>query len=166
MDAEKLEQMILSNQNLVYFAINKWFPSFRDDDDIIQTGMIGLWKACESYDENKGHFSTYAIPCIVNAIRHELRKQTAGCRSGETISYEVYIQSEKDCAAVADDYSNVEYDMSFLKRQFNQRDYTAFLLYIDGASCADIGRQFNLSRQRVSSIIKNCRQACKSELYC
>lgn len=42
MNSREIEQAVVDNQNLVRFAINRYFPSLRDDEDIFQVGWIGL----------------------------------------------------------------------------------------------------------------------------
>lgn len=65
------------NRGLVYDVFNKSYQSVRYlEDDLIQEGMIALWKACTDYDENKGiEFSTYATICISNAMGMFMRKE-------------------------------------------------------------------------------------------
>ena len=75
MNSREIEQAVVDNQNLVRFAINRYFPSLRDDEDIFQVGWIGLWRACIGYDSSRSKFSTYAVRCIINEIRVELRNR-------------------------------------------------------------------------------------------
>lgn len=53
MTTKEIEQAIISNEKLIYFVINRYYPDFIEDEDIIQSGRIGLWKACISYDSSK-----------------------------------------------------------------------------------------------------------------
>lgn len=70
------DDMFEENMRLVHWVIGRSFPSYCTDDDVIQEGYIGLWKACKSYNSEKGSFSTYAVPCILNSIRMHFRKQS------------------------------------------------------------------------------------------
>lgn len=50
-----------------------WNPAI-DKEDLLQEGYIGLWKACLTFDKDKGYqFSTYACKCIDSQIRTMLR---------------------------------------------------------------------------------------------
>lgn len=69
LDREFIEQ----NMNLVYYIIHKYYPAFSKDEDVIQSGMLGLCKASLHYDERKGKFSTYAGATIKNEIVNELK---------------------------------------------------------------------------------------------
>ncbi len=68
-----IERIFTENKNLVYLVVNKRFPTFIHDDDVIQSGYIGLWKAITTYDDKKYAFSTYAYHCIYNEIGMYLR---------------------------------------------------------------------------------------------
>lgn len=67
------EKLLMDNQGLVYYVLRRQFPTLANDEDIAQAGMIGLWRACELFDKEKGKFSTFAIYWIRVKILHELR---------------------------------------------------------------------------------------------
>ena len=68
------EKLFEDNTKLVYAMLWKRYPSVAHDEDIVLEAMIGLWKACLSYKEEKGKFSTYAGACILNSIRMAFRR--------------------------------------------------------------------------------------------
>jgi RNA polymerase sigma factor (sigma-70 family) len=47
-----------------------WHPNA---EDLFQAGMLGLWRATQSYREGEGAFSTYATTCIWRAVVLELQ---------------------------------------------------------------------------------------------
>ncbi len=74
-DASARNTLIIHNLRLVAYIVKKNYPESRDQDDLVSIGTIGLIRATETFDYQKGnHFSTYASKCIDNAITH-LRKQ-------------------------------------------------------------------------------------------
>jgi RNA polymerase sigma factor (sigma-70 family) len=68
------QQLIEDNMKLVYFVIQRYYPKHIHNEDIVQIGMVGLCKAAEKYDSEKGQFSTYATKCIRTEIRAEFRR--------------------------------------------------------------------------------------------
>ena len=63
--------LIEQNMKLVYYIVSKDYPTFIRDEDIIQSGMLGLCKAAQNWDASKSQFSTYACKCIRNEINGE-----------------------------------------------------------------------------------------------
>lgn len=64
-------------QYLIYQVYNTYYQGFSYlQDDILQCGYIGLWKACETFNKDKNtQFNTYAVACIKNEIKMLLRKE-------------------------------------------------------------------------------------------
>lgn len=58
---------------LVYWVISREFPNHTKDEDIHQTGMVGLCLAAEKWDESRCKFTTFAYYCIKTAILNEFK---------------------------------------------------------------------------------------------
>lgn len=74
---EILHVLIEHNQRLVYYIASKYMPkrSF-DFMDVVQDGNMGLMRALEKYDPDKGYsLSTYATWWIKQSIMRGLNKQ-------------------------------------------------------------------------------------------
>lgn len=70
-DAAARDRLIVHNMRLVAYIVNKNYPDAKDADDLVSIGTIGLIRAVETFDYQKGNqFSTYASKCIDNAITH------------------------------------------------------------------------------------------------
>ncbi len=68
-DEEAKATLIEHNLRLVAHIIKKYYSTYREQEDLISIGTIGLIKAVSSFDYTKGtKFSTYASKCIENAI--------------------------------------------------------------------------------------------------
>lgn len=59
----------------MYRVINEHYYKYRKDEDVIQSGMLGLCEAANNYDPEKGKFSTYACVCIRREIARELKRR-------------------------------------------------------------------------------------------
>ena len=72
---EAREKIFEHNIRLVPFTINKYFKNLEFDiDDVYSIGCLGLTKAVNTYDVDKGYdFSTYACKCIFNEIHRTIR---------------------------------------------------------------------------------------------
>ena len=71
---EAKNELIEHNLRLVAHIIKKYYASYRDQEDLISIGTIGLIKAASTFNSSKGtKFATYASRCIENAILSRMR---------------------------------------------------------------------------------------------
>jgi len=85
-DEKAKNELITRNLRLVAHIIKKFNPQTKDADDLISIGTVGLIKAIESFDYNKGNrLATYAAKCIENEILMYVR-------SSKKTKLEVYLQ--------------------------------------------------------------------------
>lgn len=70
------QEMIANNTGLVAFVAHKYKTTTLTFDDLMQEGMVGLIKAVDRFDPERGNcFSTYAIFWIKQAISRLIVKQ-------------------------------------------------------------------------------------------
>ena len=71
------DRTIRENERLIYYILRNKLN--RDDlvydEDIVQCGRIGIYKAWKSYDTTKGKWSTYMTRCVTNEIFMEFRRR-------------------------------------------------------------------------------------------
>ncbi|KXB62324.1 SigB/SigF/SigG family RNA polymerase sigma factor [Olsenella sp. DNF00959] len=73
-DEEAREQLIESHLNLVRFLASKFKTRGEPLDDLIQVGSIGLIKAIDRFDPERGlEFTTFATPTITGEIKRHFR---------------------------------------------------------------------------------------------
>ena len=73
-DERAKEELIINNIQLVKSIVRKYKYSQVEYDDLMQLGLIGLYKAIKNFDESFNvRFSTYAVPMIVGEIKRFLR---------------------------------------------------------------------------------------------
>ncbi|WP_415890676.1 RNA polymerase sigma factor RpoD/SigA [Neptuniibacter sp. SY11_33] len=82
-------ELIEKNLRLVYTVAGRFNSSGVSYDDLIQEGNVGLLKAADRFNFNKGfRFSTYAFWCIQNVLKTALQKRY------HTISRPSYLQEK------------------------------------------------------------------------
>lgn len=75
-DASARDKLVEHNLRLVVHIIKKYYANYSDQDDLISIGTIGLIKAVNSFDSDKGtRLATYASRCIENEILMYFRNQ-------------------------------------------------------------------------------------------
>lgn len=75
-DAEARNILIEHNLRLVAHIVKKYYLSYKDQEDLLSVGTVGLIKAIDSFDvENGARFATYAGKCLQNEILMYFRSQ-------------------------------------------------------------------------------------------
>lgn len=93
-DKEARALLIEHNLRLVAHIIKKYYAAGGEQEDLISIGTIGLIKAIDSFDPEKGtRLATYAARCIENEILMHFRalRRTVG-----TVSLSDSLEAEKD----------------------------------------------------------------------
>lgn len=73
-DEEAREQLIENHLNLVRFLASKFKNRGEPMDDLIQVGSLGLIKAIDRFDPERGlEFTTFATPTIMGEIKRHFR---------------------------------------------------------------------------------------------
>lgn len=146
-----VQKLIEDNIALVYYIISKQYPTFIKDEDVIQSGMVGLCKAANYYDPEKGLFSSYAGRCIRNEINEEFirRKPTKNNVSLDTKLGEDGTLSD---VLVGDD--DVAYiDESFFS-QLTKDEATLLNLESAGYTTDEISELCGFNAQKVRKILR------------
>ena len=152
MDKTKLVE---ENLKLVYFVINKNYPTFKKDEDVIQAGMVGLCKAAKSFDESKSKFSTYASRCILVEIAKEFcsRQDHSNLLS---LDFPVNVETgEINFGDFLIGSKNIEHPTNLLEfyDTLNNKEQKYFDLLSCGFSHSDIARLCKRSRQSVNQMV-------------
>lgn len=153
------QKLIDENIELVYYIVHKHYPTFVDDEDIIQCGMLGLCKAANTWDENKSTFSTYAGKCIRNEINYEFRnrKKHQGVLS---LDYEYSNDSDeditlKDTVVGQDDVDYV--DATFVYQNLNPLECEIVDCKRKGMTTIEIANQLGCSKKTVATKIRKIK---------
>ena len=73
-DSEARTTLIEHNLRLVSHIIKKYYANYDEQDDLVSIGTIGLIKAIDSFDCDKGvRLATYAARCVENEILMHFR---------------------------------------------------------------------------------------------
>lgn len=93
-DMKARNKLIEHNLRLVAHIIKKYYSSQSDQDDLVSIGTIGLIKAVNTFDSNKGiRLSSYAARCIENEVLMFFRN---GKKSAQDVSMNEPIDTDKE----------------------------------------------------------------------
>ena len=96
---EALECLFNKYKELVNMKVSKYFIIGAEREDIVQEGMIGLYKAVKNYEENKQNsFKSFANLCIerqlITAIKTSNRQKHIPLNSSLSLNSPVYENDE------------------------------------------------------------------------
>lgn len=163
------EQLVLNNQGIIGTVL-KSLNLNPLDEDLFATGLVGIVKATNKFDAEKGFaFSTYATQIVRNEILQLFRKKRIvprfsldePCRSkdGVEVSY---------AEIIADDRRFDEEIIESVKfesviKSLNEREKRIIFLKMDGEKQDEIANMCGISQAQVSRIIKKVREKIKND---
>lgn len=100
-DKNALDYIINKYKDIVSIKVSKYFIIGAEKDDIIQEGLIGLYKAIRSFDiEKENSFKTFANLCIerqlITAIKTSNRQKHMPLNSYLSLNMSAYEDEEAD----------------------------------------------------------------------
>ena len=165
---DEQKKLVEDNIGLLYYCLKK----HSIDEEYYGTLALGLCKAACSYDSSKGKFSTFAIMCMLNEYKCELRKDKASKRVPEYLCSSVYTNIQTSTGDenltvldtiigkldVWDDI--ICLDFSLLTMQEKQ---IVNLLYQDHNQ-SEIGRMIGVSQSVISRKIKRIAKKLEGDI--
>ncbi len=171
-DMNAKNELIEHNLRLVAHIIKKYYSNSVQQDDLISIGTIGLIKAVNTFDPDKGtRLATYAARCIENEILMQFRAQK---KSAQDISVNEPIDTDSegnpltlmDIISTEDEIVEDIYKMTMLKklskeieRIVDPREKAIIMMRygLDGTkpmTQLEVSKKLNISRSYVSRIEK------------
>ena len=177
-DPQAIEYLIMKYRNFVRIKARSYFLIGADKEDIIQEGMIGLYKAIRDYDRDKlTSFKAFAEICItrqiITAIKTATRQKHIPLNSYVSLNKPIY--DEESDRTLLDVLSGVKvtdpeeliisseelYCMeSKMVELLSNLEWEVLIAYLDGKSYQEIAGE--LDRQVKS--IDNALQRVKRKL--
>lgn len=171
-DMNAKNELIEHNLRLVAHIIKKYYSNSVQQDDLISIGTIGLIKAVNTFDPDKGtRLATYAARCIENEILMQFRAQK---KTAQDISVNEPIDTDSegnpltlmDIISTEDEIVEDIYKMTMLKKLSKEieriddpREKAIIMMRygLDGTkpmTQLEVSKKLNISRSYVSRIEK------------
>lgn len=161
------ETLITRHVRLVRTLSRPLFLMGGDSEDLIQEGMLGLWKAVRDYAPERGaSFRTFARTCIRNSMISAI-KSAAGKHNiplNDSVPFETLLFEWTDPLAVTDPetlYIDREASREELERFYSKLsgfEAKVLDLYLSGLSCSEIAVQVNRSPKSVDNAVQRIRR--------
>ena len=175
-DCIALNCLMKRYNDVVNMKANKFFMVGAEKDDIVQEGMIGLYKAVKSFDTTKQNsFKTFANMCIerqlITAVKNSNRQKHIPLNSSVSLNAAAYDDHEDvdkiDVLDIKtlDDPSEIiaerEYFESMenkIKEALSEFELQVLHEYEKGKSYADIAIKLNAKVKSVDTAIQRIRK--------
>ena len=160
------QELIEQNHNLIWEYLHRNHLS----EDYYGDAAIGLCKAAKYYDSSKGAFSTLAFKCMSNECRGAIRNNINASKI-KTISLESSVcdfddgsltieQTLSDNKFASDDIAFCEFIRWFIE-MLDNRFLVIILRRLNGDTYDSIGKEFNLTRERIRQYLVKMQKAYK-----
>ncbi len=151
-----------------------------DGDDLIQEGMIALYKAINSYDtshKKTGSFASFASTCIsnhlYNVIKGANRLKNAPLNQSISLDAPISGASDTDTRTVADtlppdiqsdpaqiliDRENVSRIEDMINAHLSSFERDVVMLYINGNTISQIGEKLNKTPKSIDNALQRVKK--------
>ncbi len=168
-DLEAQEALIVKYMWLARSKARNYFLEGGTQDDLMQEGLLGLWKAIKDYDETKNDsFMSFASMCIVSRITDTLRTQTR--QKNKTLNEAVSLSELGD--SCVKDYGNdpisdyivrdgTESFYEIIEQICTEEQIKVLKLYLEGYTYAEIASMTGLSSKKVDNVLLAIKKKIK-----
>ncbi len=171
-DSQVMDYLMEKYKNLVRKKANALFLLGGDTDDLIQEGMLGLFKAVRDYEEDQGGFYPFAELCInrqlYTAIESAARKKHGplnyyvSLSGGDSETEGTFLE---DAAAANEgnpeqmliDRESVEDFLTEIRKNLSPLERTVFDHYLDGMNYRTIAEKLGRTEKSIDNAIQRIR---------
>lgn len=174
-DARAFEYILKKYKNFVRSKARSYFLIGADKEDIVQEGMIGLYKAVRDYNqEKKASFRAFAELCItrqiITAVKTATRQKHKPLNSYVSLNKKVYdeesertlvdiiaatrISNPEDIIIDKEDMFAIEGDISSM---LSSLEKSVLSYYLRGKSYLDIARIMNRSEKSIDNALQRAK---------
>lgn len=176
-DQNALNYLMERYNDIVNMKANKFFMIGAEKEDMVQEGMIGLYKAVKSFDsEKQNSFKTFANMCIerqlITAVKNSNRQKHIPLNSSISLNAAAYEDNGDipkieilDIKEIANDPSEIiaerEYIKSIettIKENLSEFELAVLYEYEKGKTYAKIAEKLNAKIKSVDTAIQRIRK--------
>lgn len=166
---QSTEELLTRYKSLVISVARQYFLVGAGDEDLIQEGMIALYRAIDAYDTgSKVPFSAFAHSCVKNRIIDVVK--SANCDKHKALNnyvsiydvdYTLSATSAEDAAIMRENSIQVKKNILEI---LSAEDTAILRLYLDGRSYRDIALQTGRSEKFVDNALQRIKRKVRASL--
>jgi len=175
----KMKELVLKARQGDDEAINKIVESFKekvkgiargyfliggDLDDLVQEGMIGLFKAINSFDDKKSSdFNAFALMCVNRQIINCIKKYNTD--KNKMLNYTISLDDvdERDLCTISPESIAIDKESNLMLRHLidehlSKMERQVVLAFFEGYSYGEIALQLKVTTKSVDNALQRARQ--------
>ena len=174
-DFESMEHILQYFKPKVTAICREYFLLGSDFDDLIQEGMIGLYKAIMGYNvEKNDKFASFASMCIHHQIQNAVKvansKKNQPLNNYVSISIEgkfaenddgakiVLEATDKGAEQISLDKESTNFLYKKVRNALTNEQYDILLMYLNGYSYSEIATRHNITNKNVDNHIQSIKR--------
>ncbi len=173
---DAVDYLLYKYQKLVYIWTRPYFLQGAEDDDLLQEGMIGLYKAIRDFTPGSSSFWSFAKLCItrniISAIKGTTRQKHIPLNSYTSLHKPIYdaegdrtlmevLSNNRvdDPEALVIDRERLQHTQRYIKELLSDFEYKVFKLYINGLSYKEMAQELGTHTKSIDNAL--CRIKAK-----
>lgn len=177
-DMQSMDNILNYFKPKVVAICREYFLIGADFDDILQEGMIGLYKAILGYEQDKNeNFSSFASLCIHRHVQNAVRRATSkknqplndylsinieGGVGDEENSIKILLKAkDKGAEQISLDREQNKLFYNKIKDELSGVQYQVLLMYLNGYAYNEIATKLDLNTKRVDNQIQQIKKKLK-----
>lgn len=172
-DAELMKRLRDGEAGIMEYLLNKYKPLVKkrartmyliggENDDLIQEGMIGLFRAISNYREEEGSFYAFAELCIARqmytAVEASNRRKHEPLNTYVSLDEEPQIPSEQNPEELLIDQENLENRYDQIHRRLSSLEKLVLELYLEGKTYGQIASVIGKNEKAVDNSIQRLKK--------
>lgn len=159
-DQSAIEELFRRHSGLVRSCARRYFLIGGETEDLIQEGMIGLYRAIGSYDgkrEGCSSFKNFAYLCISRQILDAVKKASKMGAEGHSLNGGMAETglSPEELLILSDEQKEFRQKMSRVLSDF---EFKVMTMYMDGMTCAEICEATGKSPKSVDNALQRSKR--------
>ena len=175
-DKELFERLGRGESEVADFLLEKYKPMVKrqartlyliggENEDLIQEGMIGLYKAIRTYRPGESSFASYAQVCVnrqmYTAVQASGRKKHEPLNEYISLSEDLnlFLLDNPESRMIAQE--NMEKRYQLIDKQLSSMERQVLKLYLEGGSYEEIAEEMGRSEKSIDNAIQRLKKKLK-----
>lgn len=180
-ESQAEEYLIHKYERMVQLWSKPYFLQGAEDDDLLQEGRIGLFKAIRDFNPGASNFWSFAKLCvirnIISAIKGTTRQKHIPLNSYTSLYKSIYdnegdrtlVEVITDCRVVDPealivDREKLELTQCFINMALSEFEHSVFTLYINGLSYKEMAEKLDTHTKSIDNALCRVKSKIQKEL--